>query len=108
MRISTAILIAILLGWTASSDDVVLLNGTVVDGSGNPRMSANVRIQAGVITAIGPFKPAASDNVIDVKGMIIAPGFIDLHGRSTSEAQILQGVTMVVLGQDGEGPIAVE
>jgi N-acyl-D-amino-acid deacylase len=106
-------IVALLFAWAvlmpaAAPDNVVLVNGTIIDGTGNPRTVGNVRILDGEIAAIGAFKPAAGETVLDVKGLVVAPGFIDIHGQSASESQVLHGVTLAVWGQDGEGPIAVE
>jgi N-acyl-D-aspartate/D-glutamate deacylase len=99
-----------------NAEDVVLVNGRVIDGSGKPRVAANVRVREGKIADIGPFKPASGETILDVKGMIVAPGFIDLRSLSPSTIQkdpvatplIVQGVTTAVLGSDGTGVYSVE
>jgi N-acyl-D-aspartate/D-glutamate deacylase len=106
-------IVALLAAWVvlmpaAAPDNVIFVNGTLIDGTGNPRAVGNLRILNGEIAAIGAVKPAAGETTIDAKGLIVAPGFIDINGQSTSDAQVLHGVTLAVLGQDGEGPIAVE
>jgi N-acyl-D-amino-acid deacylase len=70
----------------------------VADGTGKPLRKANVRI-------IG-------DLLVEAKGLVLAPGFIDIHNHSTeglqnrplAESQIAQGITTIVLGADGESP----
>jgi len=92
------------------------MNGTIIDGTGKPRVIGNVRIRDGKIADIGAFKPAAGETVLDVKGMIIAPGFVGLETISAAAPdkipaatlQILQGITTVILGSDGSGPYSIE
>jgi len=116
MRILSSALFALILSTSAFAQNVVLVNGSVVDGSGKPRVLANVRIRDGKIADIGPIKPLAGEMLLDVKGMIVAPGFIDLSSLSPSSIQkdpaatsiITQGVTTAVLGSDGAGPYSVE
>jgi N-acyl-D-aspartate/D-glutamate deacylase len=77
---------------------------------------ANVRLRDGKIADIGPFKPSSGETVIDAKGLLIAPGFIDFQSLSPSDlekpeamsALVTRGVTTAVLGSDGTGPYSVE
>ncbi len=77
---------------------------------------ANIRIHDGKIKDIGPFKPAANQSLLDVKGLIVAPGFIEFQTLSpaaiekdpAAAALLSQGVTTAVLGADGSGPYSVE
>jgi N-acyl-D-amino-acid deacylase len=90
----------------------VIINAQVADGTGAPLRKANVRITDERIAAIGDFKPTAADRVIDAKGLVLAPGFIDIHNHSTeglerdplATTQIAQGITTVLLGADGDSP----
>ena len=87
----------------------LIVNGTIIDGSGRAGYEANVLIEDEKIVKIGDIQPEEGVEVIDAKGLIVAPGFIDTH--SHSDLQILenpeilpkvrQGVTTEVLGQDG-------
>lgn len=87
--------------------DVVL-----IDGSGAPRREASVRVQSGKILEVGDLQPGANDIVIDGSGQVLAPGFIDTHSHADDElfeqpdalAATSQGITSVVLGQDGGSP----
>src|SRR5215510_6264336 len=98
------------------AQNLVLVNGTIIDGTGKPRSIGNVRIREGKIAELGVLKPAAGDTVLDVKGMVVAPGFIDLYTFSPSAmakdlgapSLITQGVTTAVLGSDGTGPYSIE
>ena len=90
------------------SYDIVIRDGTIVDGSGLPRYRADVAIQAGRIAKIGKINESAEE-VIDAEGHIVAPGFID--GHTHMDAQIFwdkqgtcscwHGVTTVVMGNCG-------
>lgn len=96
---------------------LLIVNGTVVDGSGGPARRADVRIEGATITAVAAgLVPNAGDAVIDAAGLVVAPGFVDLHSHASrgleehpdAESQIRQGITTVIVGQDGscELPIA--
>jgi N-acyl-D-amino-acid deacylase len=88
--------------------DLVIKNGTVVDGSGSPRYRADVAIANGRIAAIGRVVERASE-VIDADGHVVAPGFVD--GHTHMDAQVFwdplgscscyHGVTSVVMGNCG-------
>src|SRR5690242_8532940 len=80
-------LCVLLLGSPAMAENLVLVNGTVIDGTGKARVLANVRIRDGRVADLGPFRPAAGEMVLDVKGLIVAPGFIDLQSLSPSTIQ---------------------
>lgn len=90
----------------------VIINAQVADGTGAPLRTANVRITDDRVAAIGDFKPRRSEQVIDAKGLVLAPGFIDIHNHSedglardpVATTQIAQGITTVLLGADGGSP----
>ncbi len=96
--------------------DWVLKNGTLVDGTGAPGRKADVAIKGDRIVAVGQVEadPRLS-RVIDASGLIVAPGFIDLHTHSDdgiarprlrlNKNYVTQGVTTVVTGNCGMGPI---
>jgi len=92
------------------SYDLLIKNGTVVDGTGSPRRMADVAVKDGVIAEIGKIKDGAK-KTIDADGLIVAPGFVDPHTHY--DAQICwdpqitssswHGVTSVVMGNCGVG-----
>ncbi len=97
--------------------DVVLKGGTLVDGTGAPRRLADVAIRGDRIVAVGEFAADPKAKVIDASGLIVAPGFIDLHTHSDepilkpkTRANLnyqAQGVTTIVTGNCGGGALDV-
>lgn len=90
--------------------DLVIRNGTVIDGSGAPRRVADVAVQDGKIAAVGP-KLGAGRREIDAAGLVVAPGFVDIHthydGQATWDPFVTpsswHGVTTTVFGNCGVG-----
>lgn len=88
---------------------ILIQNGTVIDGTGAKGFIGNVAIENDRITAVGKTSLNGFDTVIDGKGMVVCPGFIDTHSHSDLKIlldpyvipKIRQGVTTEVLGQDG-------
>ncbi len=92
--------------------DVLIRGGRIVDGTGNPWFEGDVAIRGNRISAVGWLGPAASARrVIDARGLIVAPGFVDIHSHSdiplledgNAASKIRQGVTTEVLGEDSSG-----
>jgi len=116
MRFVRFFLLMSVLVRPALAENLVLMNGWIIDGTGKPRVAGNLRIRDGKIADIGLFKPAPGETLLDVKGMIVAPGFIDLETLSIAalekdmdaRAAITQGVTTAILGSDGAGPYSIE
>ncbi len=92
----------------ASGFDLVIKGGLVVDGTGNPWLRKDIGITNGKITRLGHITENSSAT-IDATGMIVSPGFIDLHNHSdfsilahpSAESYIMQGVTTAVVGNCG-------
>jgi len=89
--------------------DLVLRGGTVFDGTGAPGVTRDVAIAAGRIATIARAVTGGAREEIDARGLAVAPGFIDIHSHADGtmfddprvESVIRQGVTTVVIGQDG-------
>jgi N-acyl-D-amino-acid deacylase len=89
--------------------DLLVKNGLVIDGAGNPWFKADVGISNGKIAAIDRHINAKAERILDVKGLVISPGFIDIHTHSDltllinprAESKIRQGVTTEVVGNCG-------
>lgn len=88
--------------------DYIIRNALVIDGSGQPAYEADVAIAASKIAEIGKIEGAA-ERVIDGRGLVVAPGFIDMHSHTDSglftnpnaESKITQGVTLELVGNCG-------
>jgi N-acyl-D-aspartate/D-glutamate deacylase len=97
--------------------DVILRGGTLFDGTGAASVVGDVALLGDRIVAVGRFVAAGSPRVLHVRGMVVAPGFIDLHTHSDTTLRaaatranlcyLRQGVTTVVTGNCGAGPVDV-
>ena len=95
--------------------DTILLGGQVLDGTGAPARQADIGIRADRIAAIGDLSGAMANATLDVRGLHVSPGFIDVHShagpglasaqRSHGEPLLAQGLTTVVVNPDGGGPV---
>lgn len=89
--------------------DVLILNGKVVDGTGNPWRAADVGIRGGRIVEVGELKGRQAKRTIDATNLVVAPGFIDIHNHSddtilvdgNAESMVRQGVTSMIFGEGG-------
>ena len=90
--------------------DLIIKNGTLVDGTGNKPVSADIAIKNGIISAIGDISGKANQE-IDASNLIVTPGFVDIHthydGQAIWDSQLkpssIHGVTTVVMGNCGVG-----
>jgi N-acyl-D-aspartate/D-glutamate deacylase len=94
--------------------DLLIINGHIVDGSGSPWFAGSVAVKDGKIADVGRLLNATARRVIDAQGLVVAPGFIDLHSHSDrtllvdghAQSKIRQGVTTDILGEDhSAGPV---
>jgi len=101
--------------------DVLIRGGRVIDGTGNPWFRADVAIRDGRIAAVGDLEGRDARRVVDARGLVVVPGFIDLHshggdedgllstdaGRRAAPNLVTQGITTVVVNPDGRGPLDI-
>lgn len=104
-----ASILFLVLAAGASAQTVLIQGASVLDGLGTPARVTNVLIAGDHIAAIGELTNPKVDRVIDAKGMVLAPGFIDVHNHSdrgfandpAAVSQISQGITTLAVGVDG-------
>ena len=114
MRSIVAILILAAVGCSGpEAFDTLIRGGTIVDGTGAESYEGDVGIRSGKIARVGDLSGAVAGRVIDASGLVVAPGFIDMHNHSDEtllaeplcESMIRQGVTTMILGEGGsQGP----
>lgn len=93
--------------------DLIIKNGRVIDGTGNPWFAADIGVKDGKIAKIGNLASVKGKKTIDADGMIVSPGFIDIHNHSDNELLTLpkaenyvrQGVTTLFIGQCGSSTV---
>ena len=104
-----AVLLPLFGAAPAPEYDLVVRGGRVVDGSGNPWYVADVGIREGRIAAVGRLGPHGAAREIDARGLVVAPGFVDVHAhveaglarRPTADNFLFDGVTTLVTGNCG-------
>ena len=122
--VAVAVLLTVLGSCSSSSPeeaslpayDLLLLNGTIVDGSGAPAYPGDIGIVGDKIEKIGDLGTADAIRIIDVAGSVISPGFIDLHNHADRnirdnrgvENYLHQGVTTILTGNCGNSPVDLD
>lgn len=111
------LIIAVCLLFSACTSDSVeesglsslIVNASVIDGTGVPAKNISVRITGDRIVGLGNLSPLAGEKVVDAAGLVLSPGFIDTHSHHDINIQdapdalaaVSQGITTIVIGQDG-------
>jgi N-acyl-D-amino-acid deacylase len=114
MKIALAIFILITtLLWNAAGQqtefDLLIRDGRVVDGTGNPSFVGDIGLRDGRITALGRLANRSATRTLDARGLVVAPGFIDIHNHSDdtiiedgdAQSMVHQGVTTMIFGEGG-------
>ena len=101
-----AVWFAVATGAGQPQGSTLITNAVVLDGTGTPAARVSVRVTGDRIVAVGALTPTSADVVFDARGLRLAPGFIDTHshhdrGLADALAPLSQGITTIVVGQDG-------
>jgi len=126
LALLTALVLLAAAPATAQSFDLLIRNGRLLDGTGNPWYAADIGVRDGRIVRVGPLPDATATRVIDAEGRYVAPGFIDIHSHAddgsatpewgtphirTDEMErkampnvVAMGVTTAVVNHDGRSP----
>ena len=91
--------------------DLVVRGGTIVDGSGTPGFSGDLAIESGCVVGMGNIPETETALELDATGMLVTPGFIDIHSHSDftllvdprAQSAVFQGVTTELIGNCGHG-----
>jgi N-acyl-D-amino-acid deacylase len=89
--------------------ETLIKNGRIIDGTGGPWFEADVAVQGDRIVQVRKHIEARAGRVIDAAGLVVSPGFIDMHTHSDlrvfkfpeEDSKLLQGITTALIGQDG-------
>ena len=116
-RVATSAVVAVALlgsGVQAQQWDLLITGGTVIDGTGSAPYAADVATAGGIIVRVSrtALDPSLANRVIYARGLMVAPGFIDLHAHldplmelPAAESHVRQGVTTALGNPDGGGPL---
>jgi dihydroorotase/N-acyl-D-amino-acid deacylase len=102
-------------GTQAPAYDLILRGGRIIDGTSSPWYVADLAITGDTIARIAPAINEPAKRVVNVKGLVVAPGFIDIHTHArrgifevpTADNYVRQGVTTLIEGPDGGSPIPI-
>ncbi|MEA1882020.1 MAG: D-aminoacylase [Candidatus Marinimicrobia bacterium] len=116
MRFLFALLSTLFVSYGTPIYDIIIINGRVADGNGGELYQANIYIRDGKIVAIGEQQKATASKTLDAAGLVIAPGFIDMHTHTERnnlnipavENYLQQGVTTMVGGNCGSSPYPID
>ncbi|MDA9971563.1 D-aminoacylase [Gammaproteobacteria bacterium] len=117
MKIAQLIIISfIFVGCSKNEFNIIISNGTIVDGSGQGSYQADIGIVDDRIVKIGDLSESKSVHIVNAENLIVSPGFIDSHTHAirgifdvpTAESSLLQGVTTLTDGNDGTSPFPIK
>jgi N-acyl-D-amino-acid deacylase len=99
-------------GQAPEAASTLIVNAVVIDGTGAPRQAVAVRVRGDRIAETGRLTAVAGETVVDAKGLVLAPGFVDTHShgdhaifdRPDALGAVSQGISTIVVGQDGGSP----
>lgn len=94
----------------------LIVNASIVDGTGSPARRGALRVAGGKIAEVGNLSPRHGDAIVDARGLVLAPGFIDTHSHHAgglfealdAPAVVSQGITTIVVGQDGSSDVPLQ
>ena len=107
---SAALLAALIAGCAGEKPtSTLIVNASIVDGTGSPARPGAVRVDGDRIVEVGALEPKRGEVVVDARGLVLAPGFIDVHSHHEeglfdmpdATPVVSQGITTIVAGQDG-------
>ena len=105
--------VAVARAQQATRYDLIIRHGTLVDGTGGPRFQADVAVTGDRVVAIGDLSSSAGAAELEARGLVVAPGFVNIHSHATAEAlptavnMLVQGVTTEIIGADGRSDLDV-
>jgi dihydroorotase/N-acyl-D-amino-acid deacylase len=110
------LLVPVLISGQVPAYDLVLRGGRIIDGTASPWYKADLAIKGDTIVRIAPAITDSAARVVNLNGLVVAPGFIDIHTHArrgifevpTADNYIRQGVTTLIEGPDGSSPIPLK
>ena len=120
-RLAVSVLVVVLLAIAGPSAqaprayDLLIRNARIVDGTGSPWYRGEIAVSGDTIAAVAPLIAGTAARVIDARGMVVSPGFIDVHTHArrgifdvpTADNYVRQGVTTLFEGPDGSSPLPI-
>lgn len=116
VAVAAALPVAAVVGTAPFQPSTLIVNATIVDGTGSPARRGAVRVVDDRIAEVGELTPRPGDRTVDAGGLVLAPGFIDTHSHHAgglfealdAPAVVSQGITTIVVGQDGSSDVPLE